>query len=159
LVLAKERCDLAEVCREIAGEVQAANPDREIKVQFSGVCAGEWDCQRMAQLVSNLVSNALQHGAAGTPIMITTAGDDLETVILNVENQGRPIRAEEQSSIFEPLTRGAGNAADGKTGSIGLGLYIAKEIAIAHSGKIELVRSEPSGTCFQVTLPRGRSKT
>lgn len=156
LVLSRERCDLAAVCREIAGEVRAGHQNREIEVKSSGDCVGEWDCQRMAQLVSNLVGNAVQHGETSTPIVITIEGADSQAVILRVENRGQPIAEEQRSTIFEPLTRGSGNAADGKTGSLGLGLYIAKEIAKAHGGEIELVRSDQSATCFQVMLPRGR---
>jgi signal transduction histidine kinase len=108
----------------------------------------------MAQLVSNLVGNAVQHGRPDTPVAITIDGHDADSVTLLVENQGAAIPAELRASIFDPLNRGPSAVGHNEPGSLGLGLYIAKEIALAHKGTIRLVRSDESGTMFEAVLPR-----
>jgi signal transduction histidine kinase len=107
----------------------------------------------MAQLVSNLFGNAVQHGHANTPVDITLVGDHPAEVILTVGNQGPTIPPAHQYSIFDPLNRRLG-AGDDRTGSLGLGLYIAREIALAHGGSIKLLSSNDVGTFFEVRLPR-----
>jgi hypothetical protein len=154
MVLASERCDLDAVCRMIANETQAGHPDRQVSVQSSGDCVGWWDCERVAQLVSNLVGNAVQHGYQNTPITIKIAGNDPDSVTLVVENQGAPIPADRRLSLFDPLNRRIQAGERSERGSLGLGLYIAKEIALAHGGSIQLVRSDQSGTVFEVLLRR-----
>jgi signal transduction histidine kinase len=153
LVVAAEPCDLAIVCRSIADETRSGHADRQVSVESSGDCVGCWDCERMAQLVSNLVGNAVQHGHPNTAVTITIAGDDPDSVTLLVENQGDVIPAERRSSMFDPLNRDR-QAERSRSESLGLGLYIAKEIGLAHGGDIRLVRSDPSGTVFEVRLPR-----
>ena len=154
LVVNAERCDLAEVCRSIAAEMRSAHPDRDVVVESTGDCVGEWDCARTAQLVSNLVGNAIQHGHANTPVQITIAGDDPAMIIMTVGNQGPPIPTEHHHSIFDPLNRGPIAMDHHETGSLGLGLYIAREIALAHGGSIALLSSTAAGTLFEVRLPR-----
>jgi len=153
LVISSERCDLGALCRTIAEETRSGHPDRAVSVESSGNCVGQWDCERLAQLVSNLVGNAIQHGHQNTPVKITVAGNDHDAVTLVVENQGPAIRPERRSSIFDPLNRDPGATDRGQIGSLGLGLYIAKEIALAHGGSIKLISSDKSGTRFEVRLP------
>jgi signal transduction histidine kinase len=153
LIAASEPCDLAAVCRNIADETRSGHPDRRITVKSSGDCIGSWDCERMAQLVSNLVGNAVQHGHQNTPVTITIAGDDAGSVTLTVENQGVVISADRRLSMFHPLHHDR-QAANSRSESLGLGLYIAKEIALAHGGNIQLARSDQTGTVFEVRLPR-----
>ena len=157
LPISAERCDLRAICHRIAEEMRTAHPDRSISVQGEADCTGQWDASRIEQLVSNLVGNAVQHGYRGTPINISLDGNQSETVIVGVLNRGPAIPEWQRRSIFDPLTRGvdpeAEVDADQRT-SLGLGLYIAHEIAGAHGGTIELVSSEPGGTTFRVVLPR-----
>ena len=153
LAVVPERCDLAEVCRSIADETRSGHPGRDLRVKSSGDCVGQWDSARMAQLVSNLFGNAVQHGHANTPVDITLVGDHPAEVILTVGNQGPTIPPAHQYSIFDPLNRRLG-AGDNHTGSLGLGLYIAREIALAHGGSIKLLSSNDVGTFFEVRLPR-----
>jgi signal transduction histidine kinase len=108
----------------------------------------------MAQLVSNLVGNAVQHGHQDTPVKITTSGADPDSVTVVVENQGPVIPLEHRSSIFDPLNRTSQASDVTRPGSLGLGLYIAREIALAHGGSLKLLSSDESGTSFQVRLPR-----
>jgi len=154
LMVELERCDLDAVCRNIAEEARSGHPDREVVVKTSGDCVGHWDCARMGQLASNLVGNAVQHGDPNTPVKITTASDDADWVTLNVENHGPAIPPGRRLSMFDPLNRPSQATSHGQGGSLGLGLYIAKEIALAHGGSIKLVSSDESGTRFEVRLPR-----
>jgi signal transduction histidine kinase len=154
LVVDSERCNLDAVCRNIADETRSGHPDREVSVESSGDCVGQWDGARMAQLISNLVGNAIQHGQQNTPVKITTSGGDRDWVTLTVGNQGPAIPLERRSSIFDPLNRPPQATRRGQGGSLGLGLYIAKEIASAHGGDVQLLSSDESGTLFEVRLPR-----
>ena len=154
LEISQERCDLFDVCRNIAEETHAGNPQREISVESSGDCVGWWNCARIARLVSNLVGNAVQHGQEKTLVRITVVGDDPAVVALTVENRGRAIPPEFRSSIFAPLNHNAAARDHGQIGSVGLGLYIAKEIVLAHGGSIALLRSDEAGTMFEARLPR-----
>ena len=154
LVIATQRCDLESVCHNIAEEARSGHPDREISVVSTGDCVGVWDCERMAQLVSNLVGNAIQHGLSNTPVTLTITGTDARSVTLVVRNQGAAIPPDRRSSIFDPLQRGAELTERNERGSLGLGLYIAKDIAQAHGGSIRLLESDALGTAFVVLLPR-----
>jgi signal transduction histidine kinase len=143
--------DLGAVCGDIVAEVREANPEREIRVDARGDLHGQWDSDRMAEVVSNLVSNAIQHGAEGAPVHISMAGDDQE-VVLAVKNQGEPIPDDDIAALFEPFQSGSAEPDVG--GHLGLGLFIAREIVAAHGGRIEAVSSRDEGTTFTVHVPR-----
>ncbi|MFL5264941.1 MAG: sensor histidine kinase, partial [Anaeromyxobacteraceae bacterium] len=106
---------------------------------------------RLAQVLSNLVGNALQHGG-GTPVQVALAGGEAE-VVVTVHNGGPPVPAELLPEVFEPFRRGAAPRAEG--GSVGLGLFIVREIVRAHGGAVEVHSSADAGTTFTVRLPRG----
>jgi hypothetical protein len=141
--------DLSLVCQEVFLEVQSGRPGAVVHFDCSGDVSGHWDADRLAQVVSNLVGNALQHGD-GTPVTVV-ARDERDTVVLTVQNNGRPIPADARRSIFEPLRQGQ----DGANGGIGLGLFIAKASVTAHGGDIDVSSSDSTaGTTFRVALPR-----
>lgn len=147
---------MARVVHDVADEVAAAHPDRTVQVDTRGAQRGEWDCPRITQALTNLVANALEHGAPGTVVRIDVQGDDDETTIA-VHNRGRAIPADQLNGIFNPMKpRGAAEnaAAGGAAGNLGLGLYIAERIVNAHQGRIEVESSEERGTTFTVHLPR-----
>ena len=146
--------DLQQLCDEVLLEVQAAHPAVVVHFGVSGDVTGEWDADRLAQVVSNLVGNAIQHGAGG-PIDLKVHGAD-GSVTLSVHNDGNPIPLAEQPSVFEPLARGE---SDKVTHSIGLGLFIAREIVAGHGGEIRLQSAEGLGTTFEVLLPRTAAVT
>jgi len=102
----------------------------------------------MGQLASNLVSNAVQHGDPNTPVKNHDCERRRGLVTLNVENQGPAIPSDRRLSMFDPLNRTSEATSHGRGGSLGRGLYIAKEIALAHGGGIKLVSSDESGTRF-----------
>ena len=149
LPLTRQRADLQRVCEEVVLETGAVHPDAVLRLKAKGDLTGRWDVERLAQVVSNLLGNAIQHGD-GTPITIT-AEDQGEAATLAVHNGGAPISPTLMPSIFEPLARGG--AGDGAH-SIGLGLFIARTIVTAHGGDIRVTSSSDEGTTFLVHLPK-----
>jgi signal transduction histidine kinase len=130
-------------------EIRAGQPDAVLQLQVSGDLRGEWDADRLGQVVSNLVGNAIQHGK-GTPITLT-ARDQGNSVTVIVHNGGPPIPPEVLPYVFEPLARGR---TEGAPHNIGLGLFIARAIVSAHGGHIQVSSSIDTGTTFTVALPK-----
>jgi signal transduction histidine kinase len=147
--LTRVSTDLQQLCEEVLLEVQAAHPGAALQFSGSGNLTGDWDRDRLAQVLSNLVGNAIQHGGGG-PIRLEAHGAD-NSVALGVHNGGNPIPPGAQRTIFEPLAR---EGLDDGTHSIGLGLFIARAIVTAHGGEIRVRSGEGSGTTFDVLLPR-----
>ncbi|HKR47419.1 MAG TPA: ATP-binding protein, partial [Paraburkholderia sp.] len=114
---------------------------------------GVWDSRRLQQLLGNLVLNAIRYGAQNTPVRVIVTGD-VAHVRIDVSNSGAAIEPATLARLFDPLERGRDRQDhDESAGSLGLGLYIAREIARAHHGAIE-TRSNESETTFSVSLPR-----
>jgi signal transduction histidine kinase len=149
LPLNRRSADLQHVCEDAMMEIRAGQPDALVQLHVSGDLRGEWDADRLEQVVSNLVGNAIQHGN-GTPITLT--GRELgNAVTLTVHNGGPPIPPEVLPYVFEPLARGR---PEGASQSIGLGLFIARAIVSAHGGQIQASSSTEAGTTFTITLPK-----
>jgi hypothetical protein len=147
--LKRRPASLQQVCDEVIMEIRARHPDADLRLDTSGDLRGQWDPDRLAQVVSNLVGNAIQHGG-GTPITLT-GHDQGDSVTLAVHNGGPPIAPDVLPVLFEPLARGR---AEGASHGIGLGLYIARAIVTAHSGHIQPSSSADAGTTFTVKLPK-----
>jgi signal transduction histidine kinase len=145
--LARRPVALAVLCREVIGEMTLAYPERALWFEPVGddVC-GDWDPDRLAQVLRNLLSNALEHGDQESPVnlAIHDVGNAAE---LSVANRGEPIPEELRPHLFEPFRRG------GSGDGAGLGLYIVDQIVHAHGGSVEL-RSDAT-TVFTVKLPKG----
>ncbi|WP_224360312.1 sensor histidine kinase [Hyalangium versicolor] len=137
---------------QVLEELEHTHPTRTLRLTREGDTHGEWDPDRVAQVITNLVGNALKYSPAGTPVEIRTRGEG-DTVVLEVHNQGEPISPERLPHLFKPLSRGAGKV-DMETRSIGLGLYIVESIVRAHGGSIAVRSTPEEGTLFTVTLPR-----
>jgi signal transduction histidine kinase len=150
-------CDLLTVVTEEIGLLEPSNAGRELRLTAEGDFQGWWDPNRLRQVLANLVINALKYGQEGQPIEVAlTSAED--TVTLAVSNAGPPIQAQFMPHIFEPLTRGMDpGAVTPDDGSLGLGLYIAREIVRAHGGEID-VHSDDVRTVFTVLLPRMAAK-
>lgn len=146
--VSRERLDLGDVVSYAVEELQLSHPERNISYESRGDLFGCWDRDRIAQLTSNLVGNAVQHGR--DPISVVASGGPGE-VELAVTNQGAPIPLEAQPTLFDPFRRPT--KTDERHG-IGLGLYIVAEIVRAHAGAITLQSNEQC-TTFAVKLPRG----
>jgi signal transduction histidine kinase len=142
--------NMGKVVHDVVAEITAAHPSRAIQVDARGEQQGEWDCDRISQVLTNLVVNALEHGSAGTAIAVETRGDDDEIAIA-VHNRGPVIPSGQLNGIFNPMKP---RAHSGPSGNLGLGLYIAERIVSAHRGRIEVESSEAGGTTFTVHLPR-----
>jgi signal transduction histidine kinase len=147
--------DLGKLCREVVAEFQSSNPDVTITLASTGDLTGEWDSARLRQVISNLLGNAIQHGNRSAPNELTLKGEDAE-VVFAIRNQGTPIPPGELTRIFDPLIRGAGAETQkrNRPGSIGLGLYIARELIHAHGGTIGVTSSAEAGTVFTSHLPK-----
>ena len=146
--------DLHRVVRAVVEECLAANPGREISVAMYGDGLVRWDPGRMAQAVSNLVGNALTHGAPDEAVRVWVGGD-ADELRLVVHNDGSPIAPDLLPVIFEPFRRGPRRRDSSHARGLGLGLYIAKEIVTAHGGEIEVRSTVEDGTTFTVRVPRG----
>lgn len=146
-------CDLGVICSEVVEEMRVSSPGVEFSLERTGDLGGEWDACRLRQLISNLLTNALQHGRIDQPIRTMLHGSG-EHVILAVHNMGPPIPHQALGILFDPLVR-MGSERDARPhGSVGLGLYICRQIAIAHGGEINVESSLERGTVFTVELPR-----
>lgn len=157
--ISTSRMDLSDLCREVFGELRTAHPTHTFKLQLKGDLTGDWDVGRLRQVISNLLGNAVQHGADAGPIELEVIGDASD-VLLSVHNLGPPIPADAIGTIFDPLARGAQHPEKKRRlGSIGLGLYIARQVVSAHQGAIGVRSSTAAGTCFEVRLPRYRGAT
>jgi signal transduction histidine kinase len=152
MTIARTRTDLARICARVVSEQLAENPRRSIVQRGDGPTEGDWDPVRMEQVVSNLVSNALRHGDHTRPVELSldTDGDD---VILAVANQGGLIPPDVMSKLFEPFRRGPNVDSGGRHG-LGLGLYIVRQIALAHGGSVAVESTPERGTIFTVRLAR-----
>jgi PAS domain S-box-containing protein len=143
--------DLGDISRAVIEELRAASPEREIDLQVGGDVRGDWDPSRMSQMLSNLIGNASSYGAPGTPVRVSVQGRD-DTVTLEVTNQGPPISPEILPVVFDPFRRGSHQ--DVSPRGLGLGLYIARQIVLAHHGTIRVASTAQDGTIFTVELPR-----
>jgi sigma-B regulation protein RsbU (phosphoserine phosphatase) len=143
--------DLHEAVADAVDELTQVHPNRAVEHIREGEGSCSADASRLAQVVANLVSNAIAHGHPSAPITVTSIVAECSCSIA-VHNLGTPIPAEAQASIFQPMTRGANASTTGR--SVGLGLFIVREIARAHRGSAEVKSSAEHGTTFRVTFPR-----
>lgn len=146
--------NMGDIARTISEEVGAAYPRATVHLACEGPLEGTWDIGRIGQLLSNLTSNAIQHGDHGKAVLIKVAGEK-DAVAVSIHNEGPAIPAETQSTLFTPLRQAWSAEAETHAGSsgLGLGLYIAREIALAHGGSIDF-SSDARGTTFRARLPR-----
>lgn len=145
--------DLHEVCGAVVDELRAADPDRTIELDLGGDGRGTWDPARLAQVVSNLVANALEHGAARGAVRVAVGGDE-EDAVLEVRNDGPAIAPELLAVLFEPFCRGSTLQETSRARGLGLGLYIVSQVVRAHGGTIAVRSTAEDGTTFTVRLPR-----
>lgn len=144
--------DLASVCGEELELLRAALPGTTLEFETTGATQGHWDPSRMRQMLGNLVTNAAKYGDGSSAIQVNIDGDDDE-VRLSVANAGPAIPKEELRSLFEPLRRHGSPKPKGGREGMGLGLFIVREIATSHDGRIS-VESDEGRTRFAVTLPK-----
>ncbi|MCA1827931.1 MAG: nitrogen regulation protein NR(II) [Myxococcales bacterium] len=141
------RIDLRELCEHTVEELEFAYATRTVRLETDGDLWGNWDPDRMAQVISNLVGNALQHSSEDGEVRVRLHGEP-EVVVLQTHNGGSPIPPDVLPHVFEPGRRGA------RSGGLGLGLYIVEQVVLAHGGSIEARSTAEEGTTFTVVLPR-----
>jgi len=145
--------DLSEVCLQVTGETELTHPDRPVRLDVRGDSTGVWDRDRLYQLLANLVGNAVQHGEPRSAIDLRVDGGETE-VVIEVANRGEPIPPAMLPVIFDAFRKGR-RAHPSRTHGLGLGLFIAQQIARSHGGSIAVTSSGGEGTTFRVRLPRG----
>jgi sigma-B regulation protein RsbU (phosphoserine phosphatase) len=143
--------NLRRTVAEAADELRFAFPERTLSHHHEGSsdeCHGDVD--RLAQLVGNLVANAMAYGKPETAVSVTSRVER-DVFVIAVHNQGTPIPAEVQAQLFQPLVRGAGGSDAAR--SVGLGLFIVSEIVKAHRGTVSVESTLQAGTTFVATFP------
>jgi signal transduction histidine kinase len=157
LAINPEILQLNEFARDTLDEIAAISRGRVLELEVVGDMEGEWDARRLHQALSNLVFNALKYGLPSAPIRIGLDGTRADEVVLAVQNIGKPIPRHLLPTLFEPLVRAGDEVSDadsqGAGANLGLGLYVVREIAIAHGGTVD-VTSDDSATRFELRLPR-----
>lgn len=146
--------DLREIVRAAVDELSAAHPRAEIVLKADESISGAWDPDRLAQVASNLIGNAIGHGTGRVEISVRRNGEE---AILEVQNGGTPISPDVVPRIFEAFQRPAGDLAAHGDG-LGLGLFIAERIVAAHGGTIVVRSNAEEGTIFAVTMPASPSQ-
>lgn len=150
--IARAPVDLVPICVEVIDELTHGAADPHVTITAEGDTCGEWDAERLAQVLTNLVGNALKHGRHVLPVRVEVDGTG-PLVRFAVRNAGTAIPAALLPMIFDPFRQGhipTGANADG----LGLGLFIAQQIVLAHGGRIEVMSTEDQGTVFSFALPR-----
>ena len=143
--------DVFPIIRQVVDELDDANPDWSLRLQVTGDGRGHWDPDRLSQLFSNLVGNAIQHGVTEHGVEVRVDGASSDRMRVEIHNGGTvPPAARE--TLFEPLA--AADGARTHARGLGLGLFITHEIVRAHGGQITVDSDPAQGTTFVVDLPR-----
>jgi sigma-B regulation protein RsbU (phosphoserine phosphatase) len=150
LTLRPEPGDLRDTILRIVEELRAAHPATTIIVDCPPL-PGLWDRDRMEQVFSNLISNAIDYGEAGRPVTVRAVVQD--GVVVEVHNDGPPIPEAVQPTLFNAFRRGERDSRTAKTSGLGLGLYISNEVVRAQGGSIQVHSTLAEGTTFRVTFP------
>ncbi|HET9595299.1 MAG TPA: response regulator [Anaeromyxobacteraceae bacterium] len=143
--------DLDAVCRTALDEVRAAHPGRVVDYRPGTGGEGTWDPDRLAQVLGNLLTNAVRYSPETSAIELAWVGGEGHKLV-TVHNDGPPIGEPLLSQLFEPFRRGADRGERASRG-VGLGLYIVRELVRAHGGTVEARSSKGAGTTFTVRLP------
>jgi signal transduction histidine kinase len=154
--ISPQATSMEQICALAFDEIRAVHPERVFKLETSGKLDGEFDSDRLQQVLSNLLNNAVQHGTLEQPITLSAHGES-ERITVRVRNYGRQIPADQLHVIFNPLVQIPQEHADEDVTSLGLGLYIAHEIVTMHGGTMMAESSEEHGTVFSAHLPRLQS--
>jgi signal transduction histidine kinase len=151
------------LCEEVVNESRTFHPERLIELHVPAKLDAIFDGSRVAQVLSNLIGNAIQYGSPEEPVTVslTSNGDD---IVIAVNNRGTIIEVDKVARIFDPMVRIAANAnANANSDSVesgyiertslGIGLYISREIVLAHGGEVTVASNADDGTTFTVTMP------
>lgn len=151
ITLLRGQRDLHTITAQALDDVRVTWPGRTVEHERSGLAESFLDEDRVAQIIMNLVNNALQHSPPATKVFVETRGER-EFAVLTVTNFGPPIPAELMPQLFSPLRRG--NGAGQRRGSLGLGLFIVRHLVVAHDATIDVSSNSNDGTRFTVRFPK-----
>jgi sigma-B regulation protein RsbU (phosphoserine phosphatase) len=157
IAITREDIELNDVCRRVIDELELVYPGRPIVLAAGPLSRGEWDPDRLAQALSNIVGNALRHGSQTHPITVSTSTAE-GSVVVDIHNEGEPIPVAAMPHLFDPFRRGTSDADAASPGAgLGLGLFIAQQIIHAHDGGIAVSSSAADGTTVSIRLPHQAS--
>jgi signal transduction histidine kinase len=150
-----QQANLARVCTSVVNELRTFHPERLIELHAPEHLDAIFDESRIAQVLSNVIGNAVQYGAAETPVTVTVSGTD-DDVVVKVNNRGNAIESKTMAGIFDPMVRLAANDSPDFTErtSLGIGLFISRQIIHGHGGEVTVESNDVDGTTFIVTMPR-----
>ncbi len=149
--IVRAEMDMPKMVHDVVAEIAALYPKTTVKVETTGDLHGQWDCARLTQALTNLIGNAVQHGAKDAPIKVEAVGA-ADEITIAVQNEGPAIPDEQLLTIFQVGTHSASKGAGDD--HLGLGLYIVEKIVLAHGGSIDVRSTNVDGTTFTVHLPR-----
>jgi signal transduction histidine kinase len=149
LYIVPREVDFHELCVRVLASLSSVHPERPVTYQRGEDGRGRWDPDRLEELLENLLVNALRYGAPDRPVYIGWYGEPTE-LVLKVHNHGPPIPPAVLPHVFDPFRRGEEHSV---RDSLGLGLYIVRQIVSAHGGRVEVRSDRESGTTFVVRLP------
>ena len=141
----------------VLAETQVRHPSTELTLRAEGDLEGVWDEGRLAQVLSNLLENAISYGASSQPVAVTLLGEG-PNVTFSVHNFGQVIPPHDRERIFEPRSRGSLLDEEKAPNGLGLGLYICREVMRAHNGTLSVRSTAEDGTTFLARLPRRQSE-
>jgi signal transduction histidine kinase len=146
--------DLGQLVHRVISEHRSSFPEGRIELRHEGDLRGEWDADRLAQVASNLIGNAFQYGRTETPVRVSIDGQNADAVEFSVANEGA-IPPDMLAHVFDPFRRGRQHAT--RNDGLGLGLYIVKQIVLAHRGSVDVQSAAEDETLFRVRMPRRAS--
>lgn len=152
MVLRRSECDLAKELQEEVESLRTILPQANLNFVANGPVEGQFDCVRIREAIHNLVANAVKYGDESSDVVVSVASDS-KWVQIAVKNFGQPLKDSFAKSMFDPLRRGEEKATIGESTSLGLGLFIVREIANAHGGAVT-ASSTYGETTFELCLPR-----
>jgi PAS domain S-box-containing protein len=153
LPVERRAIDLRGPVQEAVDEIAVSHPGRVALVLPARAVEGTWDADRIEQVVTNLVTNAIQYGAADAPVEVELR-DEEGRVVLRIKNQGPAIGAEDLPTLFDPFQKAKANV---HSGGLGLGLHIVYEVVKAHGGEVEVTSTSEAGTTFTAWFPKSRA--
>lgn len=151
LVLSPTDVDLLPICEAIIGEFDSPGLENAVALECMGDTIGCWDADRLAQVLSNLVGNALHHGDKSAPVTVRVDGTRRHELRIMVVNAGE-IPEGARAHLFKPFRSGA--TAPQNAQGLGLGLFIAHELVALHLGRLEVRSDATNGTVFEMILPK-----
>jgi signal transduction histidine kinase len=153
--IVRSDCDMGKACEEAVDAVRAIHPNQQFEQQIAGELHVQADCPRVQQVLTNLLTNAVHHGDPRATVLLTAAGEG-DAVVVKVVNFGTPIPRDALEAIFDPMAQASAAITEPKKHqftSMGLGLYLVREIVRGHDGTVTVQSSAESGTVVTLRWP------